>query len=59
MIGKYVTAKEKDSDKIVQGWVKNENPLIIEGLTGRKYECEGEPAIVENPLYIRRECVKS
>lgn len=31
-----------------QGWVINEDPLIVRGETGTVYVCEGEPTIV-NP----------
>lgn len=58
IIGKYVEAKDKDSGKTVQGWVIKESPLIIRGMSGREYECEGEPTIVDCPLYIRKECAR-
>ena len=48
-LGEFVTAKLKGKIDPRQGWVINENPLFIKGQSGEIYECEGTPAIVENP----------
>ncbi len=49
MLGKFVTAKLKDRIDPRQGWVISEHPLLIKGLSGTIYECEGEIKEVINP----------
>lgn len=49
MIGKFVTAKLFGKDDCRQGCVKSLSPLIIQGISGIHYHCEGEPVIVVNP----------
>ena len=48
-IGKFVTAKLKGKDDCRQGAVISEAPLIIQGVSGTRYECEGQPTVVSNP----------
>lgn len=49
MIGKFVTAKLKGVMESRQGWVIKEDPLLIRGVSGKEYKCEGEPVLVSNP----------
>lgn len=49
LLGQFVTAKLKGQNNPRQGWVVEIDPLIIQGRSGEKYECEGEPVIVTNP----------
>ena len=48
----FVTAKIKGKDDARQGFIICTNPLIIKGVTGTKYECEGSPTIVSNPPFV-------
>lgn len=49
MLGVFVTAKLKGLDDRRQGWIIELNPLIIQGVSGAIYECEGVPVEVVNP----------
>lgn len=51
IIGKYVSAKLKNQVGCRQGWVFSENPLVLIGQNGDKYECVWlpTPVIVVNP----------
>ena len=54
LLGVFVTAKLKGKEDCRQGFLKATNPLIIFGVTGREYECEGDVAIVGNPPFNPR-----
>jgi len=49
ILGKFVTAKLKGRNDSRQGWVIFESPLLIQGISGTIYECEGAPVTVINP----------
>lgn len=48
-LGVFVTAKLAGEDDCRQGAVISIVPLRIRGQSGAEYDCEGEPAVVENP----------
>jgi len=49
MLIKFVTAKLKNSDGSRQGVVISVEPLILKGVSGKTYKCEGLPILVDNP----------
>lgn len=49
MLGKFVTAKLFREDDCRQGYVISLIPLVIQGVSGIYYHCEGTPVLVVNP----------
>jgi hypothetical protein len=49
MLEKFVTAKLFGKNDCRQGFVKRLIPLIIQGVSGTYYYCEGTPVLVVNP----------
>lgn len=49
MLEKFVTAKLFGENDCRQSFVKNVIPLIIQGVSGTYYHCEGTPVLVVNP----------
>jgi len=49
VLNKFVTAKLKNTIGCRQGVVIGINPLILKGISGKSYECEGLPTLVDNP----------
>lgn len=49
MLEKFVTAKLFGKNDCRQGFVKRLIPLIIQGVSGTYYHCEGAPVLVVNP----------
>lgn len=47
IFGHWVTAKLKNKADCRQGIVVNIDPLVIRGESGKEYECEGEPTLLE------------
>lgn len=49
MLNKFVTAKLKNTNDYRQGVVISTEPLILKGVSGKTYKCEGVPTLVDNP----------
>jgi len=49
MLNRFVTAKLKGADDSRQGVAISVEPLILKGVSGKTYKCEGLPTLVDNP----------
>jgi hypothetical protein len=48
-VGEFVTAVPRRLDSPRQGWIVCLDPLVIEGQSGSRYECDYPCRIVDNP----------